>query len=430
MSYDFVRIFLTGKMADKKVSFLDRINAFRNPQQRSAPGSSSFASLVGGFSDSGFSVTEETSLKFSAVWLARRILSELPASLPLEIYETKGANRTSIDHPVKEVLLHPNAIMNTFTWHELMNDWLQGWGNGISIIDNRTTGRASSLMPVHPSSVKAKLSNGRVFYEVKDREMNISGTFFSEEVVHYKLFTSTGLWGRDPITMARDNIGLGLAAERFGSKFFKKGGNIKAVIETQGYFDDKQFKAWKDRWTQYYSGETGDHETPVLEHGMTYKPLGIAPDAAQFLQTRQFSIQDVARWFNLPPHMLGDLSRSTFSNMEQQDISFVKYTLRPILRRQEIELEEKLLLPSERGKINIRYNLDGLLRGDLATVTAHIKEMVQIGVLNPDEGRALLNKNPRPGGDEFYTPANITGKQADKHNDINNNQNTPGDANR
>jgi HK97 family phage portal protein len=142
---------------------------------------------------------------------------------------------------------------------------------------------------------------------------------------------------------------------------------------------------------------------------MAYKPLGIAPEAAQFLQTRQFSIQDVARWFNLPPHMLGDLSRSTFSNMEQQDISFVKYTLRPILRRQEIELEQKLLLPKEQGKIRIRYNLDALLRGDLASVTNHIKEMVQIGVLNPDEGRGLINRNPRPGGSEFYTPANIVG---------------------
>jgi phage portal protein BeeE len=106
--------------------------------------------------------------------------------------------------------------------------------------------------------------------------------------------------------------------------------------------------------------------------------------------------------------------------MEQQDISFVKYTLRPILRRQENELEEKLLLPKERGTIRIRYNLDGLLRGDLSTVTAHIKEMVLSGVLNPDEGRGLLNRNPRPGGSEFYTPANIIGKDNAQNNQQNN----------
>jgi HK97 family phage portal protein len=306
--------------------------------------------------------------------------------------------------------------MNSFTWHELMNDWLQGWGNGISIIDNKQTGRATSLMPVHPSSVQPVMYNGSIFYNVNDTDMGVHGTFFPEEVLHYKLFTSNGLWGRDPITMARDNVGLGLAAEKFGAKFFKKGGNLKSVIETTSHMSDIQFAEWKKRWDQFYSGEMGDHSTPVLEYGMIYKPLGIAPEAAQFLQTRVFSIQDIARWYNLPPHMLGDLSRSTFSNVEQQDISFVKYTLRPILRRQENELEEKLLLPWERKTIKIRYNLDGLLRGDLASVTAHIKDMVLSGVLSPDEGRGLLNRNPRPGGSEFYTPANIVGNNNTQNN--------------
>jgi HK97 family phage portal protein len=403
-------------MPKNEVRFKDRIQGFLHPNKRSVGTPLSDNPLKGPFSafidsnDSGVPVNEESSLKFSAVWLARRILSELPASLPIEVFEEKGYNRTSIDHPVKEVLLKPNRIMNSFTWHELMNDWLQGWGNGVSVIDNRQTGQPTSLMPVHPSSVYPVIYNGDIFYIVNDTDMGVHGTFFPEEVLHYKLFTTNGLWGRDPISMAKANIGLGLAAEKFGAKFFKKGGNLKSVIETTSHMDDAQFKEWKKRWDNFYSGEMGDHSTPILEYGMTYKPLGIAPEAAQFLQTRQFSIQDVARWFNLPPHMLGDLSRSTFSNMEQQDISFVKYTLRPILRRQENELEEKLLLPKERGTIRIRYNLDGLLRGDLATVTAHIKEMVISGVLSPDEGRGLLNRNPRPGGDEFYTPANIVGK--------------------
>ena len=397
-----------------EIKFRDRIQAFLHPkvevQQRSSDVFKGY-SAFNGFSDSGVSVTEESSLKFSAVWLARRILSEMPASLPIEVFELNGNNRTSIEHPVKEILLNPNALMNSFTWIELMNDWLQGWGNGISVIDNRRIGRAESLMPVHPSTVIPVISNGKLYYRINDSDMGISGTFFPEEVIHYKLFTKNGLWGRDPITMAKENIGLGLATEKFGAKFFKKGGNLKSVIESTGHMDDKTFADWKTRWDKFYSGEPGDHSTPILEYGMTYKPLGIAPEAAQFLQTRQFSIQDVARWFNLPPHMLGDLSRSTFSNMEQQDISFVKYNFRALIRRQEIELEQKLLLPRERGKYFIRYNLDGLLRGDLATVTAHIKEMVLSGVINPNEGRALLNRNPRPGGEEFYTPANIVGNQ-------------------
>jgi HK97 family phage portal protein len=401
-------------------SIRDRVKAFLNPEipspevlskERSTESDVFRGSLnaFSGGSDSGIYVNEESSLKFSAVWLARRILSELPASLPLDVFEEKGNNRASIDHPIKELLLNPNPLMNTFTWHELMNDWLQGWGNGISVIDNKRTGKAISITPVHPSTVQPVISNGAIYYIINDHDMGISGTFFPEEVVHYKLFTKNGLWGRDPISTAKDNIGYGLAAEKFGAKFFKKGGNLKSVIETPGHMADKEFKEWKKRWDDFYTGELGDHTTPVLEYGMTYKALGIAPEAAQFLETRQFSIQDIARWFNLPPHMLGDLSRSTFSNIEHQDIQFVKYTLRPILKRQEIELENKLLLPTEKGRIRIRYNLDSLLRGDLASVTSHIKEMVLSGVLNPDEGRSLLNRNPRPGGDKYYTPANIVG---------------------
>jgi HK97 family phage portal protein len=255
-------------MPKNEVSFKDRVQGFLNPTTRTAGSSrGSLNSFMSG-SESGVSVSSESSLKFSAVWLARRILSELPASLPLEIFEEKGNNRTSIDHPAKDVLTQPNVLMNSFTWHELMNDWLQGWGNGVSIIDNRSSGRATSLMPVHPSSVTAKISNGRLFYTVRDSDMGVSGTFFSEEVVHYKLFTAHGLWGRDPITMARDNIGLGLAAEKFGAKFFRKGGNLKSVIETSGHLDDKAFADWKNRWNKFYSGDSGDHETPVLEYGI------------------------------------------------------------------------------------------------------------------------------------------------------------------
>ncbi len=400
------------------VKFKDRIKGFINPVSERAGDTSKeglkgpFAGMLG-LSDSGVAVNEETALKFSAVWLARRLLSELPASLPIEVYEEKGNNRASIDHPVKELLMKPNSLMNHFTWHELMNDRLQGWGNGIAIINNRRTGYAEELIPIHPRSIIPLLSDGKLFYEINDFDLGIKGTFFSEEVIHYKLFTADGLWGRDPISNARDNIGLGLAAEKFGSRFFKKGGNLKGVLESDGFMDDKAFKSFNARWDSFYTGEAGDHSTPVLEHGLKYKALGIPPDAAQFLESRQFSIQDISRWFNLPPHMLYDLTRATFSNIEHQDLQFVKYSFRPVIRRQEIELEDKLLLPKEKGKIRIRYNLDGMLRGDLASITQHIKEMVLSGVLCPDEGRGLLNRNPRPdgSGSKFYTPANIVGKE-------------------
>jgi HK97 family phage portal protein len=301
--------------------------------------------------------------------------------------------------------------MNRFTFTEVMNSWLCGWGNGVAIIYNQRTGRPESLMPVHPSCIEARLSGGRIFYVIDEKDLGIKGTFFSEEVIHYRGFTTTGLWGKSPIEVAKDNIGLSLATEKFGASFFRKGGNLKSVIETEGHIPDKEFEQFKGRWSSSYTGTAGDHETPVLEYGMKYKQLSIPLDASQFIETRLFGIQDVARWFNLPPHMLRDLSRSTFSNIEHQDLEFVKYSLRPDLRRQELELEEKLLIPAERGHIRIRYNLDGLLRGDLASITQHIKEMVYSGVMTRNEGRRLLNMNPVAGGDDLLLPANIVGKE-------------------
>jgi len=388
----------------------ERVKAFLNPEQRSVDDSlkKAFSEFIG-TSESGILVNQDTAMRFSAVWQAMLIKSILPASLPLEFYEEHNGIRIPVEHDAKEVLLRPNGLMNRFTWTEVLNSWLCGWGNGVALIDNRKNGYPESLMPIHPSNVEAKLSGGRIFYIINDRDLGIKGTFFSEEIIHYRGFTTTGLWGKSPIEVAKDNLGLSLAAEKLGATFFRKGGNLKSVIETDGHIPDKEFTEFKTRWSSTYSGTAGDHETPVLEYGMKYKQLSIPLDASQFIETRQFGIQDVARWFNLPPHMLRDLSRSTFSNIEHQDLEFVKYSFRPDLRRQELELEEKLLLPKEQGRIRIRYNLDGLLRGDLASLTAHVKEMVLAGVMTRNEGRKLLNMNPMEGGDTLILPANIVG---------------------
>jgi len=368
-----------------------------------------FADLIG-VSEAGICVNEETALKMSAVWSCIRLLSELPASLPIEVYRETGRSREAIDHPVKSLLLNPTVLMNRFTWHELMNAYLQGWGNAVAIIrSDDYYGLPYQLIPVHPSSVAVVVSDGQVFYKINDYDQKIHGTFFASEVVHYKMFSTNGLMGKSPIRIARDNIALGLAAEQFGNKFFARGGNLKAVIESEGHMSDKEFVEWKARWEKFYSGPVGDHTTPILEYGLKYKQLGIPPENAQFIATRTFQIQEIARIFNVPPHMIADLSRSTFSNIEHQDIQFVKYTLRPILRRQEMELEDKLLTPDEKGVIRIRFNLDGLLRGDLATQTTHLREMVLSGIMVPNEARGILNLNPLPGLDKPYVPANIVG---------------------
>jgi len=367
--------------------------------------------LFRGLSDAGIVIDEESALRLSAVWACIRLLSELPASLPIEVYEEKGESRIPVDHPAKYILLNPSDLLNRFTWHETMNAWQQGWGNAYSLIDDSAGTRNIKLIHLHPSGVVPVLSNGRLFYNVRDRLTGISDTFFREEIIHYKMLSTDGIVGKSPIRIARDNIALGLAAERYGARFFRRGGNLKAVIETEGHMSDLEFKEWKRRWEKYYQGDSGDHNTPILEYGMKYKQLGVNPEDAQFIASRKFQLNEICRIFNVPPHLIADLERSTFSNIEHQDLQFVKYTLRADLRRKEMELEDKLIIdPREKGKIRIRFNIDGLLRGDLTTLTNHILQLTNNGTLTRNEGRALLNRNPIPGLDKPLEPANITGK--------------------
>lgn len=396
------------------MKFYEKVKAIsgiiKGSHNRSADSRSGSFAEMGGISNSGITVNEESSLRFSAVYNLYRLWTELPASLPIEIIEDKGDKRVPVtDHPAKQVLLFPNDYTNGFGYQEMDNGHMQLWGNGVSLIANRNRGVPEKLISIHPSSVTAVMEGGKIFYKIRDRLTGISGTFFSEEVVHQKMISLNGVWGKGVIQVARENIGLGLAAEKYGATFFKKGGNLKSVIETEGHIPDKEFKEWKKRWDENYAGERGNHETPLLEWGMKYKALGIPPEQAQFILTRQFSLQDMCRWFNTPPHMIGDLSRSTFSNIEHSDLQFVKYCLRPVLKRREAEYERKLLSPKEWGRIKIRYNLDAMLRGDLASLTNHIHQMVLDGVMTPNEGRRLLNLNPLPGGDVPYKPANIMG---------------------
>lgn len=380
------------------------------------PKKGSISSLYS-ISESGVPVTHDSAMTLSAVYAAVRLISELRASFPLEVIEEQGNLRIPLDdHEVKQILTRPNSYMNHYTFDQYTESLVQLWGNSVSIIRRDFRQNISEMIPVHTKSVTPVMVDGRPMYKVDDDVTGIKDTFFPEEVVHFRNMTSNGIWGKDPISVARESIGLGLASEKFGNKFFKSGGNLKGVIESPGPLEDESFRKFKKRWDDFYTGETGDFTVPILEYGMTYKALGIPPEAAQFIATRQFQLQDIARWFNVPPHLLADLSRATFSNIEHSDLQFVKYTMRAILKSRETELETKLLDPKDYGKIRIRYNIDGLLRGDLASLTAHLKDMVTVGVLTRNEARGLLNRNPLDGLDKVLEPANITGKNNDTNN--------------
>lgn len=377
---------------------------------------------LGGTSISGVGVNATSAQKFSAVFACVRIYSELPASMKIDVTSTKSGKIENIsDGEVYQLLHYPNKYMNRFSFIELMGARLQLYGNAVAVIKFDKKGTPVELIPVEWTSVNIKMVKGEPFYIINDRDSDISGTFFYWEVVHFKINTRNGYTGMSPLSVARESVGLGLAAEGFGGAFFGKGGNLKAAIETDNHMDDKQFKEWKTRWDKFYTGAGSEHTTPILEYGMKYKLLGIPQNDAQFLETRVHQVQDVARFFLMPPSIIGENTNSTFKNNEQQDLQFVKYSLRALLKSQEVELEYKLVPKGDHGSIHIKYNMDSLLRGDMLTRARFGQIMVQSGTYTRNEIREIENKPPLDGLDKPLEPAFLTGKLTDNDSSKENN---------
>jgi HK97 family phage portal protein len=369
---------------------------------------------------SGVSVNHDTAMKFTAVFAAIRIRSENIASLPKSVQREKnGTTEILHNHPVQR-LIHrqPNTLMNAFTFWEFMNANLDGWGNAIAVIERSANGDPANIWHVHPSDCTPTIVNRKMYYKISGE---FSGVYSSDDILHFKLFTTReGKWGIDPIRNSAEAISLGLAAQKFNSEFFAKGGHHKGVYETDSMIGDEEYSA-----IMKHLAEFKNFETPILEGGLKYKQISISPEAAQLIQQRTFSIQDIARIFNLPPHMLAELSRSTFSNIEHQDLQFVKYSLRPTVKRIEEELETKLFYESESEEIGVKFNLEGLLRGAMASRAAFYHYGIQDGWLNRNEVRNMENLNAADGLDDFLYPANlnITGNEFNLLDQSQNNQN-------
>ena len=306
--------------------------------------------------------------------------------------------------------------MNAFVFWELMNAYVDGWGNSYAVVERDNYGDPVALWPILPNNILPILYKGELYYRVFTGDY--AGDYSSSEILHFKLFTKDGIKGIDPISNMSQAIGLGLAAERFNAEFFDKGGHIKGVYETEQSLGDEEF----NRVTAHMNAAK-NFETPLLEYGIKYKQITISPEAAQMIQQRTFTIQDIARIFNLPPHMLAEQSRSTFSNIEHQDIQFVKYSIRPSVKRYESEIEDKLFFDGEKDFLDTKFNLEGLLRGDTQTRSAFYHNAILDGWMNRNEVRNLENLDNGPVElDEYLYPSNMNlaelllGQQQQKNN--------------
>src|SRR5215469_18607715 len=251
-----------------------------------------------------------------------------------------------------------------------------------------------------------RANNGRLVYTYKsDRDVI---TFSREQILHIPGLGFDGLIGYSPIAMAKNAVGMSIATEEYGAKFFANGANPGGVLQHPGTIKDIQ--RLKDSWNSSYQSASNAHKMAILEEGMKFKQVTIPPEQAQFLETRKYQIGEIARIFRVPPHMVGDLDKSSFSNIEQQSLEFVKYTLDPWVVRWEMSLGQALILPGEKTTMLIKFNLDGLLRGDYRTRMLGYSTGIQNGFLSVNDVRALEDLKLLPdeeGGNIHFVNGNM-----------------------
>lgn len=372
-----------------------------------------------GTSAAGKRVNERTAMQTSAVYACVRVISESVASLPLHLYRynENGGKEKALDHPLYH-LLHdePNPEMTAYSFFEAALTHMLLWGNFYAQIIRNGKGEIMALYPLMPDRMTVdRDEKGRLYYEYQltsddpGKKKANSVILKPEDVLHVPSLSFDGLQGYSPIAMARNAIGLGIAAEEYGSKFYANGAAPSGVLEHPGTLKDPS--KVRESWTQTFGGSSNSNKVAVLEEGMKYTPISINPSEAQFLDTRKFQVTEICRIFRVPPHMVADLDKSSFSNIEQQSLEYVQYTLRPWLTRLEQAMYRRLFTDEEKKKYFFKFNVDGLLRGDYQSRMNGYAVARQNGWMSANDIRELedLDKIPEEqGGDLYLINGNMT----------------------
>ncbi len=379
---------------------------------------SSYRFFFGG-TTSGKTVTERSAMQMTAVYSCVRILSEAIAGLPLHLYRytDTGSKEKAIDHPLY-TLLHdePNPEMTSFVFRETLMTHLLLWGNAYAQIIRNGKGEVVALYPLMPNRMTVdRDENGQLYYEYQtsqDEAHTMKGSLVRlspHDVLHIPGLGFDGLVGYSPIAMAKNSIGMAIACEEYGAKFFANGATPGGILEHPGVVKDPE--RIRESWNSAFGGSANSNKVAVLEEGLKYTPISISPEQAQFLETRKFQIDEIARIFRIPPHMIGDLEKSSFSNIEQQSLEFVKYTLDPWVSRWEQSMRRALLRPEEKAEYFFKFNVDGLLRGDYQSRMNGYATARQNGWMSANDIRELENLDRIPeesGGDLYLINGNMT----------------------
>lgn len=354
----------------------------------------------------GISVTPSQAIKFGPVYQCVRVLAESIGMLPLHVYRQKGRLREKALNDPMYSLLHtaPNEFQTSQEWRETIVAHLNLRGNHYSW-KNRVRGSVRELLPLNPDAVKPELHDDWTVTYTVTLPGGHRETLPSDDILHIRLMSLDGLVGLSPIEQARNSIGLGMAAEKFGSQLFGNGSRPSGILSTDKDIKDAdQLKLLKEQWENLNSGGS-QMRTAILSGGLQWTAVSISPEDAQFLETRSYQRSEIAGLFRVPPHMIGDLSKTTIGNIEQQAIDFVTISLMPICTRIEQRIQVSLL--QKKTDFFAKHSVNALLRGDMKSRAEFYSKQLQNGALSPNEIREFEDMNPRDGGDIYLTPANM-----------------------
>lgn len=367
-------------------------------------------------------VTEKTAIKFSAVFASVRIIAETKASLPIDVYERKTGKDAKVkNHPVAQLLeFEPDEDFTPMVWNEVRQAHLCLWGNSYTelVFDGRTSdiARMVPLMPWNVEPFRGK--DGRLYYQITDEYSGGTRIVDRSQMLHIPGFSFNGIVGMSVVRhFMADSIGLGMAADKFVASFYNNSGRPSMVIQVPSMLDDNAFSRLQqgvERQLQQF------YKPLLLEHGATIETYTMPLAEAQLLESRKFQGEEIAaRVFRLPPHVAGYLDHAKFNNIEAQDRYFEKHTMRPWLVRDEQEMNRTLFVGSERGRFYVKYNPDGILRGDQKTRYDAYRLALIAGWKTINEVRELEDLEPLPGGDDLPRPAAIWGKDEPGNDPIN-----------
>jgi HK97 family phage portal protein len=351
---------------------------------------------------SGADVTSSTADSISAAWRSVAVISGDIASFPVGVYEkTDNGKRLLKDHPISKLLKSPSNLYTGFIFREQLAANLAKQGNGIAIIKRDGMGKALAL-ELPTKAIKPIIFKGQLLYEMEGVEV----PFFSDDVIHVVGFGDNPIWGKNVIAVHAENLGISLAATDYAATYFGNGGHVGGVLMSERQLTAEQKRDIAGDWKRKYGGDN-KNSTAVLDLGFKYQPIGSKPSESQLLEARRFQVEEIARIFGVPLHLLFQLDRATFNNIEVMNAVFVQHTLTMYLERIEAELDKKLLSEKERETLEIRFDMNSLMRGDMGARAAYFNSLFQIAAISPNEIRKAEGLPTYEGGDAYYRPLNM-----------------------